>query len=1079
MAWTFRRKIKIASGVHINFSKSGISTSVGTNGVTVTVGPNGTYLYAGIPGSGLYNRQKLDFVFQPVVPDTSSHLSPQGGFPSSNGVEDNGGDKNKGCLRFFMWILCILSGVLVLGGILSVVDTKKELQSKNSEQNQLISQQNLEVEIQDFVAGETCRLPIDYTCEDELQGNIEDLQNSLTQYYTQLALVIVLFIFSIIWLVRQSLFEPSKSLSDAETSKNLQNIRILITNTENPLKRKILNNHLGYLIQQDADKRLKPLIEKWAKKVKKNSDPKIKEQFHIYEKQYGAAVDEVKSLVFRVEDELSDEEKKAYADFCESFRAFRSCRKVWKILFSARNAELKSSAYTTVQKSSANLKVGIFDELSSSYGVPVFPVSGDRAVYFYPRFVVVGKTISDFDVKPIDQVDLEYKSTRFIEDGIRPTDAKQVDTTYRYINKNGGPDRRYSYNPVLPILLYGDITLQPYGDTFQVSNNDAAMKLGQAFKALKSSYAVNTKSVGNGRKEMHREESSKSRGRDLNISPDSLLKYAATVVVTTQNASISVLQRNLEIGFNRAGRIMSQLEALGIVGPQIGISPRDVFVKDLSEVDNILDSVYKTPEHSGPITEQYFDDLVSAAKRLLDFGERLANNSDFCKVVSDSVVGEIKWNGQMLIEAKDKVPIFLWIDVIHCYMGLGHEIDLASDEGLGLLIYNVLMTDPSFPVEYSYSDLIRAKLKGSVEEFIHNGVSSMKGDTNCFVLEVCLKDFDNQLHNQYIVLLYRFASLIAKADKKISEKETDWLNKIMALKISEGIEDVIEPAGSMEGLLCKKKESAKKICSDAAKELDGLIGLSSVKSEITSLTNYIKVQKMREEKGMKVPPVSLHCIFTGNPGTGKTTVARIVAEIYKELGLLKKGHLVETDRSGLVAEYVGQTAVKTNKIIDSALDGILFIDEAYSLVDGGNSDYGKEAIATLLKRMEDSRDRLVVILAGYTDDMRRFIDSNPGFQSRFNRYIEFPDYSAEELYRIFCSSVKKYEYTLADEAQEVLKKVFEDAVSNKDRNFGNGRFARNLFEKVVEQQANRLSSEAEVTAETLATIEAADIQTSL
>lgn len=236
---------------------------------------------------------------------------------------------------------------------------------------------------------------------------------------------------------------------------------------------------------------------------------------------------------------------------------------------------------------------------------------------------------------------------------------------------------------------------------------------------------------------------------------------------------------------------------------------------------------------------------------------------------------------------------------------------------------------------------------------------------------------------------------------------------------------------------------------------------------------------MRAEKGMKVSPVSYHCVFTGNPGTGKTTVARIVSEIYKELGILKKGHLVETDRSGLVAEYVGQTAVKTNKIIDSALDGVLFIDEAYSLVDGGQSDYGKEAISTLLKRMEDDRDRLVVILAGYTDDMKRFIDSNPGLQSRFNRYIEFPDYSSDELFQIFESSTKKYEYKLTDTASEVLKEVLNKAVEGKDKSFGNGRYVRNLFERVVENQANRISIVPDITAESLATIEEEDIKKSL
>lgn len=257
--------------------------------------------------------------------------------------------------------------------------------------------------------------------------------------------------------------------------------------------------------------------------------------------------------------------------------------------------------------------------------------------------------------------------------------------------------------------------------------------------------------------------------------------------------------------------------------------------------------------------------------------------------------------------------------------------------------------------------------------------------------------------------------------------------------------------------------------------IDDLIGLESVKSEVKSLSNFIKMQKQREKEGLKVPEISYHCVFTGNPGTGKTTVARIVAQTYKDLGILKKGHLVETDRSGLVAEYVGQTAVKTNKIIDSALDGVLFIDEAYSLVDGGSADYGKEAIASLLKRMEDDRDRLVVILAGYTADMKRFIESNPGLQSRFNRYIEFPDYSKDELYMIFLSYLSKYEYVLSPEANKEVKETIAYAVDNKDEKFGNARFIRNFFEKVISCQANRLSGENSVSAEALRCLELSDI----
>ena len=261
-------------------------------------------------------------------------------------------------------------------------------------------------------------------------------------------------------------------------------------------------------------------------------------------------------------------------------------------------------------------------------------------------------------------------------------------------------------------------------------------------------------------------------------------------------------------------------------------------------------------------------------------------------------------------------------------------------------------------------------------------------------------------------------------------------------------------------------------------DLDGLIGLTTVKEEVKTLRNYILIQQEREKKGLKSTQVSYHCVFTGNPGTGKTTVARIVADVYRSLGVLKKGHLVETDRSGLVADYVGQTATKTNKIIDRALDGVLFIDEAYSLVGGGENDYGKEAIATLLKRMEDNRDRLVVILAGYSDEMKQFIDSNPGLQSRFNRYIHFPDYNADELYQIFEVNCQKNDYVLTDEAKETLKAMLEKAVAEKDKNFGNARFVRNLFEKTLERQANRLSKQSDLTKEMLTEIIASDLQES-
>ena len=264
---------------------------------------------------------------------------------------------------------------------------------------------------------------------------------------------------------------------------------------------------------------------------------------------------------------------------------------------------------------------------------------------------------------------------------------------------------------------------------------------------------------------------------------------------------------------------------------------------------------------------------------------------------------------------------------------------------------------------------------------------------------------------------------------------------------------------------------------DPYQELEDLIGLENVKQEVKSLANFVRLQKQRQEKGLKTPKLSYHLVFTGSPGTGKTTVARIVARIYKDLGILKKGHTVETDRSGLVANYVGQTATKTNAIVDSALNGVLFIDEAYALVpENSSQDYGQEAISTLLKRMEDDRDKLVVIIAGYTNEMKRFIDSNPGLQSRFNRYINFPDYTAGELVKIFHMYMKKNQYTISDEANEMLKEKLEYAVEHKDRNFGNARYVRNIFEKAIQQQANRLEGQTGLSDRQLTEITLSDIE---
>lgn len=241
-------------------------------------------------------------------------------------------------------------------------------------------------------------------------------------------------------------------------------------------------------------------------------------------------------------------------------------------------------------------------------------------------------------------------------------------------------------------------------------------------------------------------------------------------------------------------------------------------------------------------------------------------------------------------------------------------------------------------------------------------------------------------------------------------------------------------------------------------QLESLVGLEEVKKDVKNLVNLMKVRKLREQNDLPVPPMSLHMVFMGNPGTGKTTVARILGGLYAAIGVLKKGQLIEVDRSGLVAGYVGQTALKTKEVINSALGGVLFIDEAYALSSGGENDFGREAIETILKAMEDHRDELVVIVAGYDEPMESFLSSNPGLESRFNKYFHFPDYNGEQLLAIFKSQCSKNSYVMSEDAEKAAGEMFTALYENRDDNFGNGRDVRNCFEDMIVRQSNRVAA---------------------
>ena len=308
----------------------------------------------------------------------------------------------------------------------------------------------------------------------------------------------------------------------------------------------------------------------------------------------------------------------------------------------------------------------------------------------------------------------------------------------------------------------------------------------------------------------------------------------------------------------------------------------------------------------------------------------------------------------------------------------------------------------------------------------------------------------------------------------ITSGEPSFKEKYTAKPASAGAssgEKTAEPEKAAE-----TEEQEKPNLDELLAQMEDLVGLDEIKKDVKNLINLVKVRKLREQNDLPNTDLSLHMVFTGNPGTGKTTIARLLGGMYAAIGVLSKGQLVEVDRSGLVAGYVGQTALKTQEVIQSALGGVLFIDEAYSLASGGEQDFGREAIETLLKAMEDHRDDLIVIVAGYDEPMEKFISSNPGLESRFNKYFHFSDYNGEQLYKIFLSQCSKGSYVLSKSAQKKAKEIFNEMYENRDENFGNGRDVRNFFEDTIVRQSNRLAAMENPTRDDLMTITPKDMK---
>jgi AAA+ superfamily predicted ATPase/ribosomal protein S25 len=825
-------------------------------------------------------------------------------------------------------------------------------------------------------------------------------------------------------------------------------------------QKRILQNFIDTVETVDAIEDEEQILETLNKKPAKNAELISTHTAELTELRRKLAATE-----YDVDAPLSTEVLSRYEEMCQAFEKLLTSQKIWFQESKVQNNVAKSSAASLVSLKETAFEVGVFNYIKSKFDVPIIPMD-NKLLYLYPEFAVLAQSPSQFEVVDYKDISITYSPIRFHEPGSYPSDAEKIGTTWQYVNKNGGPDKRFSYNPQIAVVRYGGIYVtikNHFSGTFQISNADLAEKFCAGFNAhlcgLKGTTAEDLKP------EPTLANEDQSTLADVILAADKL--YQCMVDMSCDKQVLEALDNQ------------HQLDAV-----------RDVDMGG-GKVNNRLAAVVATD------LIKCFEGLGHKADMSTDEGRAIGLLLSRL-VVSDNAV----WNNEMLMRQPEGSAVLknaydLFKKNIHVQFDperfllielLRHEgVDEETVNRWAVLLYRYAMMIAK--VDGYLSDT-EQKWLSNILSFTKNGsVNTTKYKTT--TKQVALpKDVDalfaevaryvvssnvastSEIQRRYGIGYSRAGRIMDQLEQAgvvgpanggkpraiiMSADELDNLLNNGSATV-ESIEEVTTNEETPEQTKPTRKVNSK-VITNPMTELENLIGLESVKTEINNIYNLVKVQKVRASKGLSAPDISYHCVFTGNPGTGKTTVARLVAQIYKQLGILSKGHLVETDRSGLVAEYVGQTAVKTNKIIDSALDGVLFIDEAYSLVqDGGGNDFGLEAIATLLKRMEDNRDRLVVILAGYSEEMKKFIDSNPGLQSRFNRYIHFDDYSADELTSIYKFYLAKYDYRMTAEAEAAVKELMDQVVANKDKNFGNARFVRNLFEKTLERQAKRLAA---------------------
>ena len=1119
MAWNFRRRKKIAPGVYINMSKKGISTTIGPKGASMTFGPNGTYLNTSIPGTGMYNRRKIssnssknNISFTPSSPSMprgcSFLLTIYGIFNLFFLVELFG----ELSLCYDKWgvedVIIFLVGnvAFIIFGLIfewvrhaiqkrkSVFSYKREIRSA---QKILDSLSYNDKDMRNILKAYIQCLTINEEYDQELEI-IEELKKSTEQKALDLIPIHEARAEALKVNLEKMRYNADADLSDEQK----QAFKLFVDSFE------ILSNSDKIWFETGITSR--NLIQREETKFEFGVFDYIKSEFEIPVIRIPQTsinfyiyphfiIRSESTTIFRIYPIEKVDIEYTSLNFREEYKPH---------LMQPKDATLISSNFLYETRKGEPDRRHAYNPLYITYdygklAIPLFRFT--RTMTFY---------ISNRDsAKYMQEAYTYYKKCLLGDSGnmeIPSTLRTQSEEKHDVSLELPQSDKNHNLPNYFDII----ITEEKFKEISKVCENfeDFSILISEYYKDFndllraKGLNAENENEYCNAIKYMIYSDiyvSMISMGSSMDIKDKE--GFARFMLITTLNSServeFSLINRLTDEIVNNAEEI--GLGAKDIFGKNNNLVlpsflrsyNEDLYFQYLIYLYRFLSITAKADDVVKPAESSYLSNIMTLLHQL---DKNVNVENDY--IVTFDVILKFITNHD---HSSDALRVGQYI--VKCQKcvisDIQAELSISRDRVLKALKVlenrKVIITEGRIRkvLIKKESNLLRAL---RYEHLVQSNMESSKrieaaeqerGDNDDFSIEnIDISRIDNPdpiLQDVIKFVISEQVGSTAAIQRKFeigynrAGKISDQLEELSVLgpnKGQEGREVLIDTNGKLKENNTRKEnvKKTKTTSKSSTSELDALVGLSSVKEEIKTLSNFIKIQQKRKEQGLKSSSVSYHCVFTGNPGTGKTTVARIVAQIYKDLGILSKGHLVETDRAGLVAEYVGQTAVKTNKIIDSALDGVLFIDEAYSLI-GTGQDYGKEAIATLLKRMEDDRDRLVVILAGYSKEMQDFINTNPGLQSRFNRYIDFPDYSAEELLQIFEKNVEKFDYKLQKEALVAMSEYFQHAVENKDANFGNARFVRNIFEKTLEKQANRLSTDPELDTEELTLITLADL----